>query len=59
MREALACPDCQQWMLAMVEEITCLEARNSWEYVYPPTDANLINARFVFNLKGDKHGNPI
>ncbi|THG92444.1 hypothetical protein EW026_g8467, partial [Hermanssonia centrifuga] len=58
MREALARPDSQQWMLAMVEEITRLEARNSWEYVYPPTNANLISARFVYNLKGDEHGNP-
>ncbi|PSR79078.1 hypothetical protein PHLCEN_2v7164 [Hermanssonia centrifuga] len=53
MKEALAHPDSQQWMLAMVEEITRLEARNSWEYVYPPTNANLISARFVYNLKGD------
>ncbi|PSR91970.1 hypothetical protein PHLCEN_2v4796 [Hermanssonia centrifuga] len=58
MKEALARLDCQQWMLAMVEKITRLEARNSWEYVYPPTDANLISARFVYNLKGDKHSNP-
>ncbi|THG97811.1 hypothetical protein EW026_g4270 [Hermanssonia centrifuga] len=58
MREALAHPDSQQWMLAMVEEITRLEARNSWEYVYPPIDANLISARFVYNLKGNEHGNP-
>ncbi|PSS37892.1 hypothetical protein PHLCEN_2v262 [Hermanssonia centrifuga] len=58
MKEALARPDSQQWMLSMVEEITRLEARNSWEYVYAPTDANLISARFVYNLKGDEHGNP-
>ncbi|PSR87280.1 hypothetical protein PHLCEN_2v5214 [Hermanssonia centrifuga] len=58
MKEALARPDSQQWMLAMVEEITRLEARNSWEYVFPPTNANLISARFVYNLKGDEHGNP-
>ncbi|THG92598.1 hypothetical protein EW026_g8353 [Hermanssonia centrifuga] len=53
MKEALARPDSQQWMLAMIEEITRLEARNSWEYVYPPTNANLISARFVYNLKGN------
>ncbi len=35
-----------------------MEAKNSWKYVYPPTDANLISARFVYNLKGDEHGNP-
>ncbi|PSR75502.1 hypothetical protein PHLCEN_2v9098 [Hermanssonia centrifuga] len=55
MKEALACPDSQ---LAMIEEITRLEARNSWEYVFPPTNANLISARFVYNLKGNEHGNP-
>lgn len=58
MKEALAHPDSKKWKLSVVEEITRLQAIKSWSYVYPPIYANLIDTRFVFNLKGNEHGNP-
>ena len=35
----------------MNEEIQSLKSRNTWEYAYPPKDANVIGTRFVYKIK--------
>ena len=53
MKEALAMPDAEKWKEAMKDEISRLEARDSWTYVYPPKSANVVGSRFVFARKRD------
>ena len=49
--EALSRNDKLEWIKAMNEEIQSLKSRNTWEYAYPPKDANVIGTRFVYKIK--------
>ena len=35
----------------MNEEIQSLQSWNTWEYVYPPKNANIIRTQFVYKIK--------
>ena len=43
--------DADQWYAAMETEVSSLIKHGTWEYVYPPSHANLTGLRFVFRTK--------
>lgn len=40
-----------QWFDSMRDELNVLEQRQTWSYVYPPKDVNIIGTRFVYKTK--------
>ncbi len=55
-REALAGAEKDQWTKAINDEIRQLDRLRTWELVYPPRGANIINSGFVLHRKRDKEG---
>lgn len=54
--EALGAPDHLQWELAMVEEISSLEANRTWDLVDIPKEVVPIKGKWVFKLKQGPSG---
>ena len=45
------------WVVAMQKEIKALQRNNTWEFVDPPLDVNIIGCKWVFKLKYKADGN--
>lgn len=56
LNEALSGSEAEHWTKAMDVEIDQLEQKRTWELVYPPAGANVINSGFVFHRKYDAQG---
>ena len=54
--EATKSPLSKQWIKAMEEEINTLTKRNTWKYIYPPENANIIGTKFVYKTKRKADG---
>ena len=55
-KEALSSPCSQQWLEAMQEEITSLEANETWRLVPHPKDAKVLSCRWIFRVKLTNEG---
>ena len=54
-KDVLEHPLKDDWFASMREEVKTLEQRNTWSYVFPPPNANIIGTRFVYKTK-EEHG---
>lgn len=55
-QQAMASPQSNDWLAAMLDEIQRLESRDSWEYADRPAGANIVGSRWVFRTKRDAAG---
>ncbi|KAF9799838.1 hypothetical protein IEO21_10490 [Rhodonia placenta] len=56
-REAMAGPECDDWKIAMQEELAKIEAMGTYELVEPPKDVNIVGSVWVLKKKRDEHNN--
>src|SRR5882762_11120526 len=54
--EALTGPDREKWLAARDVEIKMLDSLNTFDVVYKPAGANLVNTHFVCKKKRDTQG---
>ena len=54
--DATECNDKDKWVKAMIEEITTLVDRGTWEEVERPTDKPVVSCKWVFKVKLDANG---
>lgn len=54
--EAMNCPDRDQWMVAMVEELNSIEDNNTWELTDLPLGRKSIGSKWVFKVKLNELG---
>ena len=47
---------CEDWILAMQEELEQFERNKVWELVKRPDHSNVIGTKWVFRNKMDEHG---
>ena len=57
-KEAMA-TDPERWMVAMRAEMETLKAKHTWDLVKPPPGANIMDSKWVFDIKWDGEGNRI
>lgn len=57
--EAINGPDCNNWKIAMCEEIESHKKNGTWELAMLPNGRKAIKAKWVFKLKRDENGNII
>jgi Reverse transcriptase (RNA-dependent DNA polymerase)/GAG-pre-integrase domain/Integrase core domain len=57
-KEAMS-TDPARWMAAMDTEMATLKAKNTWELVVPPPDANIMDSMWIYDIKWDGQGNRI
>jgi hypothetical protein len=50
-KDTLIHPNEENWIISMKTEVDSLEELGTWEYVKPPTNANIIGSRFVYKTK--------
>lgn len=51
--------DKEVWMRAVQDELDSLHKNNTWTFVTKPPEKNIIDCRWVFNVKTDGLGNPV
>lgn len=54
--EAMTKPDADNWYGAMLEELSSIEANDTWELVPLPVGRKAIGSKWVFKYKRDEHG---
>ena len=50
-KQAISCPDSEQWKEAMKDEITSLQKHETWEVVPCPPDKNIVSCKWVYCIK--------
>jgi hypothetical protein len=59
-KEAMNSPDWAKWSQAIQSELDSLERNKTWKLVpKPPGNVNVIDNKWIFDLKRDQHGNII
>ena len=49
----------ERWMKAIKIEMDTLKMKHTWDLVKPPSGANIMGSRWVYNIKWDGEGNCI
>ncbi len=49
----------ERWIIPMQVEMDTLKAKHTWDLVKPPPDANIMESRWVYDIKWDGEGNRI
>ena len=49
----------ERWMVPMKVEMETLKAKHTWDLVKPPLGANIMDSRWVYDIKWDGEGNRI
>jgi hypothetical protein len=57
-RHAMA-TDPDRWMIPMQIEMETLKSKHTWDLVKPPPGANVMDSRWVYDIKWDGEGNRI
>ena len=57
-KEAMAV-DAERWTIPMKAEMETLKAKHTWELVKPPPGANIMDSKWVYDIKWDGEGNRI
>ena len=57
-KEAMA-TDAERWTIPMKAEMETLKAKHTWELVKPPPGANIMDSKWVYDIKWDGEGNRI
>jgi hypothetical protein len=55
-KEAMYCPDYQQWHQAVVEEVEAHLCNGTWTLVQLPPDGKTIGSHWVFKVKRNADG---
>jgi hypothetical protein len=51
--------DPERWMAAMKTEMETLKAKHTWDLVKPPSGVNIMDSKWVYDIKWDGEGNRI
>ena len=51
--------DAERWTIPMKAEMETLKAKHTWELVKPPPGANIMDSKWVYDIKWDGEGNQI
>ena len=49
--------DPERWMVPMQVEMMTLKSKHTWDLVKPPLGANIMDLKWVYDIKWDGEGN--